>query len=117
MRVKRCADCAGEAFAIDGKRAACRHLILVRGLHDQRLAAAKLLVQEPDGVSLLVVGSEGVGTNQFSQPVGLVRFGAAQGPHFVKDDRDAAGGDLPRSLGTGETAANDVDGLVHGRGT
>ena len=38
--------------------------------------------------------------------------GCAQRPHFVQHDRHAAGRELPRGLATGETAADDVNGLL-----
>ena len=46
--------------------------------------------------------------------VGLVRGGGAHGPHFVKDARHSAAGDLPGGFGAGQAAADDVDGLGQG---
>ncbi len=50
MRFERARHLGGEAFAVDGERAACRQLVSVAGLHDQRAGAAHLLMQQADGV-------------------------------------------------------------------
>jgi hypothetical protein len=55
-----------------------------------------------------VIGAETVGTDQFGQPVGLVRVGAMRSAHLMQDHGDAGLGDLPGGFGTGEAAANDV---------
>jgi hypothetical protein len=40
---------------------------------------------------------------------GLVRIGAAHGPHLVQDDRQAAPGDLPGGFRAGQAAADDME--------
>ena len=109
-------DRGGEAFAVDRQRAAGRNLMRVGRPHDQRAGAAQLLVEQADGIGLGVVGAERVGADQFGEPVGLVRLGAADGAHLVEDDGNAAPGDLPGGLGAGEAAADDVD-WSHGPAT
>jgi hypothetical protein len=71
-------------------------------------------VKQPDGVVQRVVGAEGVGADQLGEPIGLVRVGAAHGPHLVQDHRHAASGELPGGLAAGESAADDVDGTDGG---
>ncbi len=39
--------------------------------------------------------------------------GAADRPHFVQDGAHAAARDLPGGLGSGQSASDDVNGLVH----
>ena len=95
MGCERRGDGVGEALAVDGKRAAGRHLMAVGHAHDQRAGAAHLLMQEADGIGLAIVGAEGIGADEFGEPVGLVRLGAAHGPHLVEDDGNAAPGRLP----------------------
>ena len=75
---KRCGDGIGEAFAIDGERAAGGHLVEVAHPHDQRAGAAQLFVEEADGVGLAIVGAERVGADQLGETVGLVRLRAAR---------------------------------------
>ena len=79
-------------------------------------AGAHLPVQEADGVLLVVVGAEGVGADELGQRAGLVGGGAGRRAHLVQDDGDAGLGGLPGGLGSGEAAADDVDGVGHGRG-
>ncbi|GLK69389.1 hypothetical protein GCM10008179_30270 [Hansschlegelia plantiphila] len=76
-------------------------------------------MQQADRVLFGVVGAEGVRTDEFGEPVGLVRFRGALGPHLVKDHGLAALRQLPCSLAPGEAASDDVNGLIglscHGR--
>ena len=98
---------------LDRQRPARRHLVGVGRPHDQRAQAAHLLVQQPDGVALGVVGPERVRADEFGQAVRPMRLGAAHGAHLV-DHRAVPGfGHLPGGLGSGETAADDVDDLCH----
>ena len=116
MRFEPCGDGGRKAVAVDGQRAAGRHLVGVAGRHDQRAGQPHLGMQQPDGVVLGVVGAERVGTDEFGKAVGLVRVGAAHRAHFVQDNRNAGLGRLPCCFRTGEAAADDVDWLhVHGR--
>ena len=99
---------AGGALAVDGERTAGRHLMLIGRTHDERAEPAHLLVQEADRVVLAVVGAERVGADELGERAGLVRRRGVLGSHLVQHDRNAAGGDLPGSFGTGEPAADDV---------
>ena len=100
-----------KAVAVDGERAAGRHLVAVAGAHDQRSGKPHLGMQQADRIGLGVVGAEGIGADQFGEAVGLVRLGAAHGAHLVQHDGHAGFGDLPRSFRAGEAAADDVDGV------
>ncbi len=110
MTVQRRGDGVREAVAIDRERAAGRHLIGVGRAHDQRAEAAHFLVQQADGVVFGVVGAERVRADEFREAVGLVRFGLARRAHFVQHHGDAAAGDLPGGFGTGEAAADHMNG-------
>ena len=75
----------------------------------ERAEPAHLLMEQADGVGRGIVGAKGVGADQLGERLGLVRLGAADGPHLVQHDGDTRLGDLPRGLGTGEAAADDVN--------
>ncbi len=77
----------------------------------ERAAAAHLLVQEPDGVILPVVGAERVRANELGKTICLVCFGHAHGPHLVQHHRHPSLSDLPSGFGSRKTAADDVNGL------
>ncbi len=102
----------GEAVAVDRQRAAGGQLVAVAGGHDERAGAPHLLVQQADGVAGGIVGAEAVGADQLGEVAGLVRLGLALGPHLVQDHGHAEARDLPRRLGPGQPAADDVDGRV-----
>ena len=97
-----------ETLAVDRERAAGRHLVGVGRAQDQRAEPAHLLVQETNGIVLLVVGAERVRADELCQRRGLVGGGGTLRAHLVEDDRDAARRDLPSGLGAGEPAADDV---------
>ncbi len=67
MGVERRGDRGGKSVAIDGERAACRHLIGVGRAHHQRVEPAHLLVQQADRVVLAIVGAERVGADEFRE--------------------------------------------------
>ena len=52
-----------------------------------------------------------MGADQFGVAVGLVRGGLLQRPHLMQGDRDTGLGELPGSFGTGQAAADDVNGF------
>ena len=115
MIAQRLRDVRREMIAVHRQRASGRKLVGVASRHDQRAGAAHFLVQQPDRVGGGIVGAETVGADELRQPIGLVRLGAATGPHLVQHDRQSGVGDLPRRLAAGEAAADDVDGRVgHG---
>ena len=76
----------------------------------RRAAAAHFLVQQPDGIVLVVVGAEAVGTYQFGEAVSEVRIGGAHRAHLVQHDAGTGFGGLPCGFGSGEAGADDVDG-------
>jgi hypothetical protein len=90
--------------AAGGNGVPCRHL------HHDRAGAAHLVMQQAHGVGLVVVGAERVGADQFGQPIGLVRLGAAHRAHLVQDHRHAKIGRRPGGFGAGHAAADDMDG-------
>ena len=53
-------DGGREGVAVHGQGTAGRELVAVGSRHHQRAGAAHLLVQEPDGVGLLIVGTKGI---------------------------------------------------------
>ena len=116
MRFERRRDRVGEAVAVDGQRAAGRHLIGVAFGHDQRAQRAHLLMQQADRVGFGIVRAEGVGADELGKAFGLVGVGAANRAHLVQHDRNAGLGDLPGGFGAGEAAADDMDGFdcAHG---
>jgi len=108
-------DGRGKAVPVDGQRPTRRNLMGIGGLHDQRTQAAHLLMQQPHGVAVGIVRPEGIGADEFRQPVASVGFGATDRPHLM--DHGAMPGlrDLPGGFGPGETAADDVNGVRHAR--
>ena len=112
MGGERRRDRGGKSVAIDRQRAAGRHLVGIGRAHHQRAEPAHFLMQQADRVVLLVVGAERIRADQFGIAVGLVRGGRAQRPHLMQRDRHAGLRELPGSLGAGEAAADDMDGLV-----
>jgi len=108
MRRERLRDRVGETVAIDRERAAGGHLIGVAGAHDQRAETAHLLMQQPDGVVLGIVGTEGVRAHELGEAIRLVRVCGALGAHLVQHDGDTVLRELPRGLGTGQSTADHV---------
>ena len=85
----------GEAVAVDGKRAACGHLVRVARSHDQRIGQPHLCVQHTHRIGFRIVGPEGVGADEFRQPLRLVRLRTAHRAHFVENHRHARLRELP----------------------
>src|SRR3546814_16674841 len=54
-------------------------------------------------------------SDQLGEPVRVVRLGALDGAHLVKDDGNAGAGELPRGFRTGEAATDDMNWLLHAR--
>ena len=68
----------------------------------------------PDGVAFVVIGPERVGTDQFSQSLGLVGLGAISATaHFRQAHREAAPCELPGRFAAREAAADDMDVVGH----
>src|SRR5262245_9916451 len=112
MAVERPRHRASEVVAIDGERPARGQLVSIAGGHDQGARAPHLLVQQSDRVRASIVGAEGIGADELGQGVGLVGFGHPGRAHFVQDDAHPGAGDLPGSLAAGESAADDMNGVV-----
>ena len=113
-------DGGGKSVPVDRQRAARGNLVDVGGGHDDRAAAAHFGVEQADGVVFPVVRPERVGADELGEAFGLMRIGAAHRAHLVQNDGDAGLGRLPGGLGTGQSAANDMNGLEFGhdrRGT
>jgi hypothetical protein len=79
LRGERRGDGGGKSVAIHRQRAAGRNLIGVRRAHDKRAQPTHFLVQKPDGVEVLVIGTEGIRTNQLGKRGGLMSRGHALG--------------------------------------
>ena len=102
----------GESLAVDRQRRARRHRVRVGAVHHQRAELAHLLLEQADGGVARVV-AKGVGADQLGQPIGLVRFGAAQRPHLDQVDVAAGVRGHPRRLAAGEAAADHRQAPAH----
>ena len=102
-------DRGRKTVPINAQCAASRDLVLVGTRHDYRIAAPHLFVQQADGVVLMVVRAEAIGTDQLGQAVGLVRVSAAHGSHFMQNDLCASLRCLPCCFRAGKTAADDMN--------
>ena len=110
MLLDRARDLRSEFLSIHGQSRAGGNAILVRGAHDQRVERAHLLVKEPDGIVLGVVGAEAVRANHFGEAVGLVRRRhVAATAHLAQPHPQTGFAQLPCDFRTGEAAADDVD--------
>ena len=105
-------DAPRKIVAVDRQRRAGRHLRRIAGRHDQGIEPSHFLVQKANRVVLMIVGAKGIRTHQLGQAGGLVRCGAALGPHLVEDRRLTSLGDLPGGLGAGQTAADYMNDIV-----
>jgi hypothetical protein len=104
-----------KTVAVDGQRAAGRNLVGVAAGHDQRAGKPHFGMQQADRVGLGVVGTKGIGADEFGETVGLVGVGPAHAAHFVQDHGDAGLRGLPGSFAAGKAAADDVYWFcVHG---
>ena len=98
MGFNRCGDCIGEPVPIHGQSTSGRHLMFVRAGNDDRIGNAHFLMQDTHGIGLGIIRSEGIGTYQFGQAVGLVCLGAAHRTHLMQNHRHAGIGSLPGSF-------------------
>ncbi len=103
-------DLVRKGITIHGQRRPCRHLVLVRHAHDQRIQLAHFMVDQSDRVEVGIIRPERVRTDQFGKPLALVGLGHADRAHFMEDDRDAGFGDLPGGFTAGKAAADNMDG-------
>ena len=84
--------------------------MLVRRTHHQRAQRAHLLVEQPDGIVVGIVGAEAVGADHFGETVGLMSGCRVATPaHFAEAHAQARFGELPGGFGSRKTAADDVD--------
>ena len=105
-----------EAVAVDGKGRSGGDTVGVGRRHDQRAERAHLRVEKTDRIILGIVGAEAVGADQFSQAVGVMsRSDVSGAAHLAEADFHAGLGELPGSFRSGETAADDMDLIGHGR--
>ncbi len=109
-------DLGGKGVAVHSERAASRELGLVTGLHNDRVCAAHLFMQEPDCIRFPLVGAEGVRADKLGQAIGLVGVGHALRTHFMQYDGDAGMGDLPGRFAARQSAANHMNGRQSVRG-
>ncbi len=87
--------------------------MLFRSGHNQPVCSTHFPVQKAHGVLLVVVGTEGIGADHFTQISRAVREGFDLGAHLVDDDFDACVGGLPSGLGASHAAANNVKYISH----
>ena len=113
----------GQVFAedasIDGQCAPCGNFVLVGFLDDDRAESAEFFVEETGG-AIGGLGTEGVATDEFGEVFAVVGGAFYKGPHFMEHDGNSGLGDLPRGFGSGQSTADDVNGLglgevCHGR--
>ncbi len=118
IRVRRehTLDLGAKCVAIDRHCRACGHSRRLARAHDQAVEPAHLVMQQPDRVLLVIVGTEGIGAHQLGEPVGVVRGrGVTAAAHFGQADTIAALRQLPGRFASGEAAADDVDVVGHCR--
>ena len=96
-------------MAVDGQRTAGGQAGGIGAAQDQRAGAAHLLMEEADGIVLEIVGAQGVGADEFGQPLGVMGVGAAHGAHLVQHDPGAGLRRLPGRFRARQSAADDVD--------
>ena len=65
---------------------------------DERTHAAHFIMQEANGVVIAIVGTEGVGADEFGAVAGLMCFGFAHRAHFMQRDDNAGFRQLPCRL-------------------
>ena len=110
MFVERALNFGGEHIAIHSHGRPGRHTGFLASTHHKAVELAHLVMQQADGILRIVVGTEAVRTDQFGEPVGLVRGGGVPATaHFGQSHAEAALRELPRRLAPRETAADDVD--------
>ena len=108
MRGQLAGDDLGEPLAIDGESGARGNPAGFRGAHHERAEPPHFFFEEADGV-IELVAAEGIAADQFGEAIGFVHGGRAHRPHLVERDRHALRRGLPRGLGAGQAAADDVD--------
>ncbi|QTK78486.1 hypothetical protein AT6N2_C0610 [Agrobacterium tumefaciens] len=100
----------GKPVAVDGKRAAGRHLVSIGAGHDQRAGKPHFRMNDTDRIRRRIVGAEGIGTDQFRQRIALMCVRAAHAAHFMQNNGDTAFGNLPCGFRAGQSSADDVNG-------
>jgi hypothetical protein len=83
--------------------------VIVAPQQDERAEHAHLGLEQPVRVGGLGA-LEGVGADQLTEPIGLVRGRRADGAHLVEHDVMPAFGQLPRRLRAREATADDING-------
>jgi hypothetical protein len=68
-------------------------------------------VEQSYGIVFPIIRAEGVGTDQFGQPIGLVSRGSLERTHLMEDDRSSRLGGLPGGLASGQAAADYVNSI------
>ena len=112
QRLDRAGELDGEVVAVDRQARPGGYLVGVGDVHHQGAEPAHLVLQEPDG-GLERRVPERVGAHELAETVGMVRGGAAAGPHLVEIDGYPVARELPRGLRAGESAADDGDAFAH----
>ena len=107
-------DRLGKRIAVHGQGAACRQAMAVGGGHDQPARKAHFPMQQTHSILFIIVGSERVGTYHFAKQSGAMGKGADLWAHLVDHDVDTGICSLPRGLGTGHAATDDVQFFCHG---
>ena len=84
MRLDGGSHALRKPIPVHRQRAARRHLAGVGRAQNERAAATHFRMQQAHRIVFPVVRAEGVGANQFGQPVRMVGVGAAHRAHLVQ---------------------------------
>ena len=109
MTGQRAGHAARKDVPIHRQGGAGGHLGRLGLRHDDGIEPPHFLMQQPYGILVRIIGSETVGTDQFGQPLGLVRRGhIPRAAHFRQAHLHPRLRQLPRRFGPGQTAADDM---------
>ena len=103
-----------KPFAIHRQGPSGGQTVAVAHFHDQPARLRISQCSRPDGILLIVVGTERVRTDHFGQLVGAMRESALGRAHFVQNHRNPACCRLPGRFRACQPAAYDVECLCHG---
>ena len=105
MRVNAILHVLREDLAVDCERRATRHARVIGAVKNERAKLPHLGLEQ--SVCVGGLGTlERVRADEFTELLGPMRGGAADGAHFMHHDRMPAFGELPRGFASGESAAD-----------
>ena len=118
LKIGQCAqfalDLFGKDIAIDSHSAARGNPRFLACSHDEAVQPPHFMMKQSDGVVFVVVGAKAVRTDQFGQAVRLVGGRRIAGPaHLRQPNLEAPARKLPSRFAPGQTAAYDMDIVLH----